>query len=141
MEKDRPQKGTKAKGKERVHTVIRLHEDDNGDNLPQDFMEEVYRHVAQIPFGKVATYGQIAAMAGCASAARETGHIMSQVKEWQNLPCHRVVNKSGTLAPDYAFGGKEVQQELLEKEGIAFIDDHIDMSRHLWNGPEQLTLF
>ena len=122
--------------------MIRLHEEDGNDSgLPLDFMEQVYRCVAQVPFGKVATYGQIAAMAGCASASREVGHIMSHVKEWQGLPCHRVVNKAGTLAPDYAFGGREVQQALLEKEGVTFVDGRIDMSRHLWNGPEQLALF
>ncbi len=119
---------------------MKLH--DETDELPDNFDQEVYKQVALIPFGKVATYGQIAELAGYASAAREVGHIMSRVQTWQDLPCHRVVNKTGTLSPDYAFGGKDKQQALLEKEGITFSPDgRINMERHLWGGVEQLPLF
>lgn len=63
------------------------------------------RWSAQIPTGKVATYGQIAEMVGDVLAAREVGHIMSCVPAELKLPCHRVVNRTGVLAPEYAFGG------------------------------------
>ena len=64
-------------------------------------------------------------------------------RAWE-LPCHRIVNAKGTLAPSYAFGGKENQRALLEAEGVAFLDDDtIDMRHHRWppsDEPEQLTL-
>ena len=105
------------------------------------FERAVYDLVATIPEGKVATYGQIADMAGMPGAAQEVGHIMSRVHEAQNLPCHRVVNKTGALSPDFAFGGQARQRALLEREGIRFTSDgRIDMVRHQWSENEQLTL-
>lgn len=105
------------------------------------FERAVHQVVATIPRGKVATYGQIAEMVGMPGAAQEVGHIMSRVKREQNLPCHRVVNKTGTLAPWFAFGGEERQRAMLEEEGILFTrDGRIQIARHLWNGNEQLSL-
>ena len=107
-----------------------------------DFARKVHEVVATIPRGKVATYGQIAAQAGDADAAQEVGLIMSRVTAGQNLPCHRVVNKTGTLAPGYAFGGEERQRALLEEEGIQFMPNgRIDMAQHLWGEYSQRTLF
>ena len=104
------------------------------------FAQQVYDLVAEIPFGKVATYGQIAEKLGDPTAAREVGTIMSRAPGERNLPCHRVVNRTGTLAPEYAFGGQERQRALLEAEGITFLSDgRIDMVRHLWTAEEQLT--
>jgi len=58
---------------------------------------------------------------------------MRAAPRYLQLPCHRVVNKSGSLAPDYAFGSKDVQRELLKSEGITFLEDgRIDMKKHLW---------
>ncbi|MCI6261054.1 MGMT family protein [Pyramidobacter sp. SM-530-WT-4B] len=106
------------------------------------FERAVHKIVATIPRGKVATYGQIAEMAGAPGAAREVGHVMARVRAEQDLPCHRVVNKTGTLAPDFAFGGQERQRLMLEEEGVTFLaDGRIDMSRHQWGRGEQLTLF
>ena len=105
------------------------------------FAQKVYEIVATIPEGKVATYGQIAAMAGEPDAAQEAGYAMSRVSPAQNLPCHRVVNKAGTLSPEFAFGGQEKQRKLLEAEGITFtVKGRIDMSRHTWGEDEQLSL-
>lgn len=107
---------------------------------PLTFIRRVHAAVADIPHGKVATYGQIAEMAGDPGAAREVGHIMSRVTAEQNLPCHRVVNKTGVLSPDFAFGGREYQRAMLEEEGVLFLSDgRIDMVRHLWRENEQLT--
>lgn len=106
------------------------------------FGEKVYRIVAEIPAGKVATYGQIAGMLGDPTIAREVGYAMSRAPADRGLPCHRVVNRTGALAPDYAFGGQDKQRALLEAEGISFLaDGRIDMPRHLWGAPEQLSLF
>lgn len=105
------------------------------------FERAVHEVVATIPEGKVATYGQVAELAGMPGAGQEVGHIMSRVKAEQNLPCHRVVNKTGVLSPEFAFGGKERQRAMLEEEGVLFTGDgHIDMVRHLWRENEQLTL-
>lgn len=97
------------------------------------FYERVYARVAEIPAGKVCTYGKIAELAGYPRASREVGLAMSRVPIGTGLPCQRVVNKNGTLAPDYAFGGKEQQKKQLQAEGVAFLDDGtIDMPKHLW---------
>jgi methylated-DNA-protein-cysteine methyltransferase-like protein len=97
------------------------------------FRSKIYDIVAQIPEGKVATYGQIAALSGNPRAARAVGWEMHRAPGHLNLPCHRVVNKAGILAPDYVFGGADLQREMLEQEGITFTEDgRIDMVRHLW---------
>ncbi|MBT9775312.1 methylated-DNA--[protein]-cysteine S-methyltransferase [Clostridium sp. MCC353] len=105
------------------------------------FVNRVYGIVAEIPRGKVASYGQIAEKAGDPQAARDVGYIMSQVPPGSALPCHRVVNRTGTLAPDYVFGGKKRQRAMLEAEGITFLQDgRINMERHQWGEYEQLML-
>lgn len=97
------------------------------------FYGRVYKIVSQIPRGKVATYGQIAAMAGNPFAARAVGTAMQKAPAYLNLPCHRVINKSGGLAPSYAFGGAGKQKELLEKEGIVFRKNgSIDLKQYQW---------
>lgn len=98
-----------------------------------DFTARIYKIVAQIPEGKVATYGQIAAMAGKPFAARAVGTAMRKAPDYLELPCHRVVNQSGRLAPSYAFGGAGRQRELLEREGITFGENGcINMKLHQW---------
>ncbi|OGO78302.1 MAG: cysteine methyltransferase [Clostridiales bacterium GWB2_37_7] len=94
---------------------------------------KIYDIVSQIPVGKVATYGQIAVLAGLPRGARVVGWAMRAVPENWVLPCHRVVNKSGNMAPEYAFGGQEVQRSLLEAEGVTFnINGLINMEENLW---------
>ena len=104
------------------------------------FFEHVYAQVSRVPAGFVSTYGAIAELAGYPGAAREVGHAMARVQNGWNLPCHRIVNAKGTLAPSYAFGGQRRQRALLEAEGITFLPDTpeptIDMPRHLWPRPE-----
>ena len=110
-------------------------------DMDEAFYERVYAQVRQVPPGTVCT---IAELAGYPRAAREVGLAMSRVQRAWNLPCHRIVNAKGTLAPSYAFGGKANQRKLLEDEGVTFLDeDTIDMKRHRWppsNEPEQLSL-
>lgn len=91
----------------------------------------VYEIVSKIPEGKVATYGQIAAMLGSPRGARTVGWAMGCAP--YGLPCHRVVNKLGCLAPDHVFGSVDNQRARLEDEGITFLANGcIDMDRHLW---------
>ena len=98
-----------------------------------NFFKAVYDIVAQIPEGKVATYGQIAALLGNPRNARIVGWAMRSAPKHLDLPSHRVVNKSGTMAPDYVFGSVESQKAKLANEGITFTKDGcIDLVQHLW---------
>lgn len=94
---------------------------------------EVYQAVKKIPYGCVATYGQIAAMIGRPKAARIVGYALHVNPEPGVIPCHRVVNRYGALAPAFAFGGREVQKALLEAEGVDVSDDFtVNLSIFLW---------
>lgn len=100
----------------------------------KNFFNKIYEIVAQIPEGKVATYGQIAAALGSPRGARTVGWAMQSTPEQLRLPCHRVVNRLGEMAPSYAFGGADIQRAILENEGVTFkADGCIDMKKHLWN--------
>jgi len=106
------------------------------------FFENVYAIVARIPAGYVATYGQIALMVGSPYASRVVGYAMNRAPEERNLPCHRVVNRHGQLAPESVFGGQDIQRARLEAEGITFLPDgSIDMKKHLWSGIEETAEF
>lgn len=101
----------------------------------KDFFSRVYNIVSQIPKGKVATYGQIAFLLGEPRSARIVGWALKAAPEHLNLPCHRVVNRLGEMAPDYAFGSSQVQREMLIYEGITFNKSGcIDLKKHLWDG-------
>jgi methylated-DNA-protein-cysteine methyltransferase-like protein len=103
-----------------------------------DFAKRVYELVAQIPEGRVMTYGQIAGLAGAAWAAWEVGQIAHTGPT--DLPWQRVVNKQGGLAAGWPGGGREVHAALLRTEGIEVSDDYkIDVNKLLWN-PAQTTL-
>ncbi len=98
----------------------------------QDFFERVWDVVAQIPHGKVTTYGHIAEFLGTKSAARTVGWAMNAAAG-TDLPCHRVVNRFGALSGSRHFEGPFVMRERLENEGIEFTDDDcVDLSLHLW---------
>ncbi len=93
--------------------------------------EKIYEVVRKIPYGRVATYGQVAMLAGNPRWARVVGYALHNNPDPQNIPCYRVVNREGRVAPSFAFGGENVQRELLEKEGIVFeYDGHIDLEKY-----------
>ncbi len=99
----------------------------------QEFRDAVLNIVAQIPPGRVTTYGIIAAWAGWPSHSRMVGRTLRYTPGAELLPCHRVVNRVGRTAP-----GWSGQRPLLESEGIVFgSNGHVDMSRYLWQ-PEEL---
>jgi methylated-DNA-protein-cysteine methyltransferase-like protein len=96
------------------------------------FFEQVYQLVALIPPGRVATYGQIAALLGKPKAGRLVGWAMHTAPSHRNLPCHRVVKRTGALAPEGVFA-PELQRAMLEAEGVCFtFDGRIDLDQHLW---------
>lgn len=92
---------------------------------------EVYKIIKKIPKGKVVTYGQLAKMAGTRDA-RKIGWALHANRD-PNCPCHRVVNKEGRLAPNFAFDGPGEQRRRLEAESVGFKDElHVDLKKHLW---------
>ena len=96
-----------------------------------DFRSKVYALVARVPYGQVTTYGDLAGLSGHANASRIVGGIAHYGPE--DLPWHRVVNRFGGLAAGF-HGGREVQQQLLEAEGIACTDFIVDNFKELrWN--------
>ena len=100
----------------------------------KNYFEQVYEIVAQIPEGKIATYGQIATILGTPKNARIVGWAMRAAPAEMKLPCHRVVNKKGLLSPSHAFGDKSIQRVMLEMEGITFNnEDCINIKKHFWN--------
>lgn len=90
---------------------------------PKPFFQRVYDVVATIPRGKVMTYGQIARRLGGFPTGRSVGYAMAAAPAERKLPCHRVVNAKGEMAPGLVFGGAEAQRRLLEKEGVPFRPD------------------
>jgi methylated-DNA-protein-cysteine methyltransferase-like protein len=98
----------------------------------KDFTAEIIRLIKSIPKGKVATYGQIACLAGFYRSVRRVVWILHFCSEKEGLPWHRVVNSKGTISlkPQK---GYEKQKTLLQREGIVFDDrDRIDLEHYLW---------
>jgi methylated-DNA-protein-cysteine methyltransferase-like protein len=95
------------------------------------FTQKVYSIAKQIPKGKVATYGQLAKLAGSPGASRAVGMLMSKNTDPANIPCHRVVASNGKLT-GYAYGGINIKKEKLLKEGVAFNQDRIDLELSQW---------
>jgi len=93
--------------------------------------EKIYEVVKSIPKGKVATYGQVALLAGNPRWARVVGYALHVNPDPGTIPCHRVVNREGRVAPGFAFGGEGVQRQLLEAEGIVFEPDgKVDLKKY-----------
>ena len=94
--------------------------------------EKIYEVVKKIPYGKVTTYGRIAAMAGNPHWSQVVGYALHGNPDPKNIPCYRVVNKEGRLSSAFAFGGSNAQAALLESEGIEVIDGVVDLEKYLW---------
>ena len=90
----------------------------------------IYDAVKTIPRGKVATYGQIAALAGNPRMSRAVGNALHKNPDPEGIPCYRVVNSKGELAEDFAFGGKDIQKNLLEADGIEVISGRVDLKKY-----------
>lgn len=92
--------------------------------------ERIYEAVKKIPKGFVATYGQVAELAGNPKMARAVGNALHKNPDPDNIPCYRVVNSKGELAGAFAFGGAEVQANLLRADGIEVRDGKVDLNRY-----------
>lgn len=100
--------------------------------------ERIYEVVKQIPRGCVATYGQIALMAGNPRWARVVGYALHANPDPEHIPCFRVVNRVGEVSKAFAFGGENMQIQLLQQEGVTFTcEGRVDLKKHLWHPEEQ----
>lgn len=99
---------------------------------PINFKEEVYKLVKKIPKTKVTTYGEIARMLGKPNFARQVGWALHQNRS-KEVPCHRVVDRNGRLASNFAFDGASEQRRRLLVEKVKFLDKmHVDLNIALW---------
>lgn len=92
--------------------------------------ERVWRVIASIPRGRVATYGQVAELAGLPRGARLVGRVLAKLPSRSRLPWHRVVNAGGKVSLPGAAGTR--QRELLSGEGVDTADGRVDLRRHHW---------
>lgn len=97
--------------------------------MNEQLVYEILSVVSEIPEGRVASYGQIAALIGREKNARLVGKVLSQAEFYGDYPCHRVVNHAGRTAPGFA-----AQQMLLMQEGVSFkANGCVDMKKHQWD--------
>lgn len=104
--------------------------------MPQLDKQKIYDYLATIPKGKVVTYGQIAEHLGDRNLARAVGNALHQNPDGNKYPCYKVVNSSGALSANYAFGGLSAQQERLEADGISVENGQVDLQLFQWH-PEE----
>lgn len=103
---------------------------DSYDLVTDSPSKRIYEAVKKIPKGKVATYGQIAELAGDRKMARAVGNALRRNPYADAVPCHRVVNAKGELSGGASFGGEDVQAALLKKEGVEVIDGRVDLKKY-----------
>ena len=107
----------------------------------QNFFNDVYEVVRQIPVGRVTSYGAIASFLGTKGSARMVGYAMNASHDAGNVPAHRVVNRNGMLTGKNHFGDPAQMQRLLEEEGVRVKDDRIIHFEKLFWDPEKNLTF
>ena len=105
--------------------------------MMKNSFELIYDVVRRIPRGKVATYGQVAMLAGNPRWSRVVGYALHVNPDPAHIPCYRVVNRLGEPSRAFAFGGINEQILLLQEDGVEFIDGKVDLSKYLWDGKTQ----
>ncbi len=111
----------------------------NPDTL--NFFERVYQVAAQIPYGRVTSYGAIAKFLGAARSSRMVGWAMNGAGNRPEVPAHRVVNRIGLLTGKHHFPQTNLMEQLLENEGVAVKDDKvIDFKDHFWDPTAELEI-
>ena len=101
--------------------------------MEKSTFELIYDVVKQIPRGKVATYGQVASLAGSRRWSRVVGYALHANPDPEHIPCHIVVNRFGEVSKAFVFGGEHRQIELLEAEGVKVEGYRVDLNRYKWN--------
>lgn len=92
--------------------------------------KRIYEAVKKIPKGHVATYGQIAEMAGNPRMSRAVGNALHKNPDPLHIPCFRVVNSKGELAGAFTFGGGKAQAELLREDGVEVVNGKVDLEKY-----------
>jgi len=106
------------------------------------FFERVYEVAVKIPYGRVTSYGAIAAYLGSAKSARMVGWAMNASHTKPEVPAHRVVNRKGLLTGKHHFEGSNLMQQLLESEGVLVTDYQIqDFEKLFWDPSKELKSF
>ena len=100
------------------------------DLISDSAAKRIYEAVKRIPKGHVATYGQIAAMAGNPKMSRAVGNALHKNPDPEGIPCFRVVNAKGELSGEFAFGGSGAQKKLLEADGVKVVDGRVDLEKY-----------
>lgn len=97
--------------------------------------QKIYRVVRRIPRGAVATYGQVAALAGNPRWSRVVGYALHVNPDPEGIPCYRVVDREGRTSKAFAFGGADIQRAMLEADGIGFtLDGRVELAKYQWDG-------
>ncbi len=105
----------------------------NKTGLSGDYLSnKVYNYLLTIPKGKVVTYGQIGKALGNKGLARVVGSILHKNPDGNKYPCYKVLNGKGELAEEFVFGGKKIQKQLLEKDGIKVENNRVDLNIYQW---------
>ena len=99
---------------------------------PSDLRARIHAVVARIPRGRVATYGQVAALAGAPRHARQVGYALHDLPPGSSLPWQRVINARGEVSPRSEPGWEGLQRQLLEAEGVEFRRGRVDLERYRW---------
>ena len=98
-----------------------------------DRYSRIYAVVRRIPHGRVATYGQVALLAGLSGHARQVGYALHSMAAHLPVPWHRVVNARGAISPRSEPGSDRIQRQLLEREGVVFNEaDRLELSHYQW---------
>ena len=95
--------------------------------------EKIWQIVNQIPVGHVASYGQVAKLAGLPGYARYVGYTMKNLPSGTKLPWYRVINSKGTISFKKGSRQYQLQKSLLEQEGVAFINGKLSLKTYLWD--------
>jgi methylated-DNA-protein-cysteine methyltransferase-like protein len=96
----------------------------------------IWKVVRRIPRGRVATYGQIAELAGLGGHARQVGYALHSLPDSNDVPWHRVINARGEVSPRTAGDSHELQRLLLEDEGVEFdLRGRVDLKKYQWRTP------
>ena len=101
--------------------------------MASETYKKIYRAVRRIPRGRVATYGQIAELAGLEGHARQVGYALNVLPSRSKVPWHRVINAKGEISRRSGGDSHELQRHMLEHEGVKFDrTGRVDLARHRW---------
>jgi Predicted methylated DNA-protein cysteine methyltransferase len=107
---------------------------DSRPPTPDNRRARIYAIVKRIPRGRVATYGQVATLAGLDGHARQAGYALHDLPDGSNIPWHRVINAKGEISPRSAGDSHELQRMLLEAEGVEFdLVGRVALKRYRWS--------